>query len=104
MEYPQYWYEDQVCRVTAAFPMIYQNIFGAQYWNELTFENTRNTHLVLTGMSVIMYAIVLIGFYLTWTGLGYYPPLAMCAHFCGASVILTMNALMWSRYVVVMGQ
>ena len=98
LKQPFYWYEGQLCRMFAAGPMILQNIFGIEYWADFTFSNKWTSWNILGGLCLIINPIVIIAYYLTWTNLGYYPPLPMSQHLGGSSCIIAMNAVTWFRY------
>ena len=78
--------------------MILQNIFGIEYWADFTFANKWTSWNILGGLCLIINPIVIIAYYLTWTNLGYYPPLPMSQHLGGSSCIIAMNAVTWFRY------
>ena len=97
MQEPSYWYEDQFLRMCTGLPMIFQNIYGAEYWNDFTWEDKRMSYIVFTGISFGFYIGSTVIFYFIWTGMGYFPPLPISSHLAGSSLILAMNAAMWFR-------
>ena len=77
--------------------MICQNIYGAEYWNDFTWEDKRMSYIIFTGISFGFYIGAAVIFYFIWTGMGYFPPLPISSHLSGSSLILAMNAAMWFR-------
>ena len=118
---PQYWYEDRIVSMCAAFPMVAQNLLGNEYWCDLRYKKRYLTYFLMGLQCFVIYPFVIIGFYFVWVvAMQYFPPLPMCQHlggtnfhpisfelknysfaiqhdFLGTIIAVAMNTTLWFR-------
>ena len=100
LKYPGYWYEEQIARFLAAYPMIMcQPVAQAFFWSRLPFKAPIVSYMCLVGLGCMIYVIVQASYYAYWTyNLGLYQPMPFNGYLGGTLGTFVIMAAIWFRY------
>ena len=99
MEYPNYWYEDQLARFMLTIPVLLSQVLAqAIYWSDFPLRRQWMSCLFLLILGSFVYGFAEIVYYLIWTyHLGFFQPMPFNAYMAAPVAFIVVSIAIYFR-------